>query len=164
MNRIPKSWLIYSLERSYPLFGMMIGDVSQQEAQTLRDGPDGWSILEIVCHVRDYQDIFLERVERMVAEDHPTLTPYDAEAREALITQNQYAQQNLKAVYQDYVATRHRFIALVTGMDEAQLARTGNNPLTGIINPVVTTFHTIMHDVDHTEQIARVRGMTMPDV
>lgn len=162
MYRIPKSWLIYSLERSYPVFGMVIGGVSQQEAQTLRDGPDGWTILEIVCHVRDYQEIFMERVQRMVAEDYPTLTPYDAVAREALITQNQYAQQNMNAVYQDYVQTRHQFIELVTGLDESQLAQTGKNPLTTDIDPMVSIFHTIMHDVDHAEQIARVRGMPMP--
>ena len=162
MIRIPKSWLVYSLERSHLLFGMTIGDVTQAEAQRLTDGPEGWSILEIVCHVRDYQEIWLERVQRMLQEDHPTLVAYDAAAREALIIQNQYAQQDLKLILEDYVQTRHKFIAIVAQLEDSQLLRTGLNPLSGDIDLRVTIFHTIMHDIDHAEQIGRVRGLQIP--
>lgn len=162
MSRIPQSWLISSLKKSHLVFLASVGDISQVEAQQLRDGPDGWSILEIVCHVRDYQEIFMERVRRMVEGDQPTLKPYDAPAREALIVENQYAQQNLRAVCQDFVQTRERFIDYVAALDAAQLARTGLHPMTGEIDPTVTIFHTVMHDMDHAEQIARVRGLPLP--
>lgn len=162
MYRVPVSWFVYSLERSYPLLGMTINGVSQSEAQQLSDGPDGWTILEIMCHVRDYQEIFIDRVERMVEEDHPTLKPFDEVARVALFTQNQYAQQNLMAVFDDYVATRLKFIDYVGQLEDSQLTRTGLNPLRGDIDVMVEIYHTFMHDVDHGEQIARVRGLTLP--
>jgi uncharacterized damage-inducible protein DinB len=163
MSRIPKSWLVSSLKKSHLVFAATLGDVSQEQAQQLRDGPDGWTILEIVCHVRDYQEIFLERLRRMIEENSPILTPYDEAARQALVTDHRYAQQNLRAVFQDYVQTRDRFIEQVLALDEAQLERIGIHPMTGQIDPSVTIFHIVMHDIDHAEQIARVRGLPMPE-
>ncbi len=164
MSRIPKSWMISSLKKSHLVFLATVGDVSQAQAQQLRDGPDGWNILEIVCHVRDYQEIFMERLQRMIEEDRPALKPYDEAAREALVIDNQYAQQELRTVSQDYVQMRQAFIALVSGLDKAQLERVGLHPMTGEIDPTVTIFHTVMHDIDHAEQIARVRGLQMRSI
>jgi hypothetical protein len=110
MSKIPKSWLVFSLKKSHLVLGMTIGDITQEQAHELTDGPDGWSILKIVCHLRDYQELFIERVRRMVEEDRPVLTAYDAAAREALVTQNRYAEQNLRAVFEDYGRVRHDFI------------------------------------------------------
>jgi hypothetical protein len=162
MNRIPKSWLISSLKKSQLVFAAAVGDVSQAQAEQLRDGPDGWTILEIVCHVRDYQDIFMDRVRRMVEEDRPTLKPYDAAAREALVIDNQYAQQNLLAVMDEYRRTRLAYIDFVDTLEQAQLARVGDHPMSGEIDPTVEIFHSVMHDIDHAEQIARVRNLPMP--
>lgn len=158
MNRIPRSWMISNLDKSYKILGMVLDGVSQTQAETVRDGADGWTILEIVCHVRDYQEIFMGRAQRMVNEDVPTLKPYDAEAREAMIVERDYANQNLLDVWQDYVATRHQLIEWLQSLDDTDLDRTGNHPMTGTIAVATSIFHTIMHDADHTEQIARILG------
>jgi len=159
---IPISWLTFSLGKSALVFATTIGGVSQEQAGQLTDGPDGWSILEIMCHVRDYQEIFIERVERMINEDNPTLTPVDAAAREALIVDNRYAEQDLLAVYQDYASTRKKFIEYVASLADAQLERPGINPLRGEIDVLTEIYHAIMHDIDHAEQIVHVRGVPMP--
>jgi hypothetical protein len=77
--------MISCLKKSYQILGMTISDVSQEQAQELKDGPDGWSILEIMCHVRDFQEIFMTRATRMLNEDMPILVPVDAAAREAMV-------------------------------------------------------------------------------
>jgi len=150
--------MIANMEKSYKILGMVLDEVTQEQAQTLREGSDGWTILEIVCHVRDYQEIFMRRAQRMLEEDNPTIVPYDATAREAMIIDNNYAGQNLREVFTDYVATRHEYIALLSGLEDEALDRTGTHPMVGTIAVTTSIFHTIMHDADHTEQIARILG------
>ena len=162
MSRIPQSWLVSSLRKSHLVFLATVGNITQEEARQFRDGPDGWTVLEIVCHVRDYQEIFMERVRRMIEEDQPMLKPYDAAAREALIVDNQYAKQDLSAVCADFLQTREHFIDYVAALEADQLGRIGLHPMTGEIDPTVSIFHTVMHDMDHAEQIARMRGLAMP--
>ena len=161
MNRVPRSWMISNLRKSYQILGLMLDGVTQEQAQILRDGADGWTILEIMCHIRDYQEIFMARAQQMLNEDNPTLIPYDAEAREAMITEREYAKQNLLAVFKDYVATRHQFIELLESLNDADLDRIGTHPMTGTIAVATPIYHTTMHDADHTEQIARILGRKM---
>ncbi|MEQ8677692.1 MAG: DinB family protein [Aggregatilineales bacterium] len=163
MNRIPKSWMISALKKSHLVLGMTIGDVSQEQAQDIRDGADGWTILEIMCHVRDFQEIFMGRATRILNEDTPTLVPVDEAAREQMIIDNAYSQQNLRDVYKDYVRTRHVFIEMLTALEDTQLDRRGIHPMTGEVDVTTPIFHTILHDADHTEQIARILGKQLPD-
>ena len=128
MGRIPYSWLIAGLEKTHLILGMILGDVTQEQAQQLTDGPDGWSILEIMCHLRDFQVIDMERVQRLLQEDNPLVVVYDEAARKAMITERDYAHQNLKAVFDDFVNTRQRFLELILGLDEAQWQRVGQLP------------------------------------
>lgn len=158
MNRIPRTWMISNLDKSYKILGMVLDGVTQEQSETVRDGADGWTVLEIMCHVRDYQEIFMGRAQRMVNEDNPTLKPYDAAAREAMIIERDYAHQNLFDVWQDYVATRHQLIEWMESLEDADLDRTGDHPMTGKIAVATSIFHTILHDADHTEQIARILG------
>jgi len=161
MNRIPRTWMISNLRKSYQILGLVLDGVTQEQAETLREGDDGWTILEIVCHLRDYQEIFMGRAQQMLNEDNPTLTPYDADAREAMIIEREYAKQNLQAVFNDYVATRHTFIKLMESLDDADLDRIGTHPMIGTVAVATPIYHTTLHDADHTEQIARILGRKM---
>jgi hypothetical protein len=162
MGMIPHPWLVASLKKTHLILGSILDSVTQEQAQQLTDGPDGWSILEIMCHLRDFQEIDLERAQRILGEDVPLLVVYDAAAREAMVTERDYAHQNLKAVFNDYVNTRLRFLELVSGIDETLWDRVGQHPMYGEIDVTVPVFHAVMHDADHTEQIARVLGMSFP--
>jgi DinB superfamily len=158
MNRIPPSWMISSLKKSHLVLGMMIANVTQTEAQDLRDGAAGWSILEIVCHVRDYQEILFERVRRMVEEDCPALKPYDEAAREAMVIEGNYNQQDMRAVYDDFCATREKLILYLSDLTADQWQRVGIHPMLDGDAVFVEVYHTISHDIDHAEQIGRVLG------
>lgn len=156
MNRIPHSWMIANLKKTHLILGALIKNIDQQQAQQLRDGQDGWNILEIICHVRDYQEIFYGRLKRILEEDNPTFEVYDEVAREAMITERDYANQNLKAVFADYCKTREHLISFLAELDEDQWQRVGIHPMLGEVDISVPIFHTILHDADHSEQIARI--------
>lgn len=156
MNRIPPTWMISALKKSHLVLGMMIADVTQEQAQQLRDGAAGWSVLEIVCHVRDYQELLFERVRRMVEEERPALKPYDETAREAMVIEGQYNQQDMRAVYADFCSMRETLIGYLRDLTAEQWQRVGTHPMLGEDDVSVEVFHIITHDVDHAEQIGRV--------
>ncbi len=156
MQGLPNEWIIDGLEKSWRTLALILDGVAQEEARTRRDGPAGWSVLEVLCHLRDYQAIFAERIRRMLEEDMPRFKPVDEAARLDLAIDNAYASQDLRAVFADYQSTRLAMIDRLKGLDEAQWARPGSFADADIVDVAMAATHTILHDVDHSEQIARV--------
>lgn len=54
------------------------GLTEQEMRQPPQDG--GWSVIEVICHLRDAAAEEGVRIRRMVEEENPTLVPYDQEA------------------------------------------------------------------------------------
>ena len=75
MKGLPNEWLLEGLEQSAQTLAHILADVSAgRRRKRFRDGADGWSVLEILCHLRDYQAIFAERIRRILEEELPTFT------------------------------------------------------------------------------------------
>ncbi len=156
MKGLPHDWLLEGLEKSCQTLVHVLNGVTQEQAQSIKDGADGWSVLEIMCHLRDYQAIFVMRVQRLLDEVRPRFEIYNEAARLAMVVENDYAGQNLAAVLADYCATRRRLIERLSALSEEQWTRAGvfaDGDEMDVAMPVV---HTILHDADHTEQIARI--------
>jgi hypothetical protein len=47
------------------------------EQEQARPGPGLWSIAEVVAHMVDSDSVGIERMKRVIAEEHPTLQAYD---------------------------------------------------------------------------------------
>jgi uncharacterized damage-inducible protein DinB len=156
VNRIPHDWMIEGLEWSHKILGLTLAGVSQQQAQTIKDGPDGWTVLEIMCHLRDYQEIFFGRIKQILEEYKPTFKTYDEKARMALVVENDYANQNLRNVYDDYGSTRLELIKILSSLEDEQWERLGNFPGLGEVDISVPIYHTMFHDSIHIEQIGRI--------
>ena len=122
MKGLPHEWLIAGLENSAKILDLALADVSQEQARTARDGDDGWTVLEVLCHLRDYQDIFAERIRRMLEEEAPEFRLYDESARLALVIDNAYANQDLRAVMDQYRARRRWLIERLSSRAGKRLA------------------------------------------
>ena len=156
MKGLPNEWLLEGLEQSAQTLAHILADVTQDEAQTIRDGADGWSVLEILCHLRDYQAIFAERIRRILEEETPAFTAYDEKARLALVIENDYANQDLRAVLDEYRSTRRLIIERLATLDDEQWGREGKFAADDVVDLTMPVVHTLLHDADHTEQIARI--------
>ncbi len=156
MKGLPNEWLLEGLEQSAQTLAHILADVSQAQARAIKDGADGWSVLEIMCHLRDYQAIFAERIRRILEEDGPTFRPYDEKARLALAVDNDYANQNLRAVLDDYLSTRRHIIARLESLSDDQWRREGKFAEDDVVDLTMPVVHTLLHDADHSEQIARI--------
>lgn len=156
MKGLPHEWLLEGLQQSAGTLAHILADVSQAEARTIRDGAEGWSVLEVLCHLRDYQAIFAERMRRILEEDMPRFRLYDEAARLAMVIENDYANQDLREVLDDYLSTRRRIIERLKPLSIEQWAREGAFADDDVVDLAMPVVHTLLHDADHTEQIARM--------
>ncbi|MCU0480643.1 MAG: DinB family protein [Anaerolineae bacterium] len=131
----------------------ILSDVSQHDATTYRDSGDGWTVLEVLCHLRDYDVIFHERATRILNEDKPTFVPRD---HEALVIENAYNQQNLQAALAELNASRANFIAFFESLTPEQWERAGIHPEYGDFPMTRSAMQVGTHDANHIEQITRI--------
>src|SRR5690606_41344616 len=101
-----------------------------QRATTATDGANGWSVLEVVCHLNDMEAISLTRAQQIVETTVPMFPPVD---HEALVTENEYAQQDFATIVAVYAARRDDFVNYLRGLSPEQWQRTGVHPTWGEI-------------------------------
>ena len=119
-----------------------------------RDGGDGWTVLEVLCHLRDYDRIFLNRARQILSEDQPLLVNYD---HEALAIENRYNEQSVEAVLQDLMTSRFEMASLFEGLtEEADWHRYGTHPEVGHWSIFNQLLQVNAHDIDHMEQMTRI--------
>ncbi len=133
--------------------GHILRGVSADEARALRDGDDGWSIIEILCHLRDFDEIFYKRAVMMLEEPHPQLPGYD---HEAMAIERAYQQDNLQEAYYALRASRQRFIQFFAALSPEQWERGGVHPERDSFTMTDAAMQVGLHDLDHLEQITRV--------
>ncbi|GEM_PF-193705 len=151
---------IRAMQQTPVLLDALLCGVTQERAAAAVDGPDGWNVIEIVCHLRDFEEIFFERARRIVAEDHPELPYYD---HEVLAVERSYASQDLSAAFEAYRETRRQFVAWLQVRQPDEWARMGVHPEAGDYTLLEQAMQVSLHDVNHLEQIARVLGLPCDD-
>jgi hypothetical protein len=126
---------------------------TREQFTTLRDGVDGWTALEILCHLRDFDEIFYRRAKSMIEQDNPTFKAYD---HEAMVTERAYNAQDPNQVVASFRRHRAEFIAFFEGLSEEQWARSGTHPERGHFTMLDAVAQVATHDVNHLEQMVRV--------
>lgn len=147
---LPKA--IRSLEKTPVILNTILKGVTQEQSVHATDGPFGWSVLFILCHLRDYETIFLERVQRAVEEDRPRLV---YRSNDDLIRDNDYANQDFHEILGQLASLREQTLAYVRPLADEQLARTAIHPTWGENTALDYIVNIALHDIDHTEQIIR---------
>ena len=155
LAKIRRSHIVL-MERTCATLGHVLARVDQATATTLRDrndGPKGWTVLEVVCHLRDFDGIFRRRAQMMLAETHPALPAYD---HEQMAIDQAYNRQDLRQVYADFARSREETIAFFRGLDADQWERTGEHPERGFFTMTDAVIQVGTHDITHLEQITRI--------
>jgi hypothetical protein len=141
-----------SLRKTPVILSAILRDVDQERAASATDGPNGWSALFVVCHLRDYEDVYIERARLMLTTDNPHFQNID---HLALTVTNRYAEQNLRDVFDAFVEKRRTFVRLLEGLDEDQWARIGTSATVGECTVLELAINVALHDINHIEQIVR---------
>lgn len=144
---------IAAMRLTCEILGHTLRNVSGEQARTLQDGPDGWSIVEIVCHLRDFDEIFHSRARMMLEQDHPQLPAFD---HEAMALARDYQAQSLEEAYGAFRASRAEFAGFFETLTPEQWARGGVHPERDSFSMTDALMQVSAHDLDHLEQITRV--------
>lgn len=141
------------------ILGHVLKNVTQEQAQTLRDGAEGWTILEVLGHLRDFDGFFRHRAQMMLDNDHPDLPAYD---HEALAIDRNYNADDLAYAYDQFNASRQQTIDFFKDLTEEQWQRTGNHPERDQFTMLDAVIQVGLHDADHLEQITRILEQEVP--
>jgi hypothetical protein len=125
-------------------------------AQSLRDSDDGWSILYIVCHLHDYEQIYTERARLMLELSNPTFIAVPS--NDELSERHQYQNQNMREMLEDYLSRRQTFIKLLESLTDEQWVRQGIHLQTGEATVLSLAINAALHDIDHLGQIVQAIG------
>lgn len=158
MTMVTPKRFVRSMGQTPVLLDAILGGVDQPRAMAATDpgdGDRGWSVVEVVCHLRDFDGFFRGRVESMLAEENPRLPAYD---HVALARDRDYAHQDLRTAFAAWVAERRRFLTLLEGLTPAQWSRTRVHPEAGSMTILDAAVRAAHHDILHSEQIVRCLG------
>jgi hypothetical protein len=134
-------------------------DRLERDAETLwrrRPAPGRWSALEALCHLRDAdRDVFLPRLERMLAERNSVFPDVDMTGWE---TSRAYGEQSPAAVLEEWAQVRRALVARLAPLARADWARVGLHAVRGPFPLAEMVRHWADHDLAHRRQIAEALG------
>lgn len=135
------------------IIGHILQGVTQEEATLYRDGPEGWTVTEIVCHVRDFGPIYHDRAKQVLAEDNPTFPRYD---QEALARERRYGEQDVHQAYAELAAHYEALAAFFESVPDDAWDRIGTHPDQGPFTLSKILMQVGTHTTIHIEQMTRV--------
>lgn len=123
---------------------------SQAEAAERQEGD--WSILEVVCHLRDCEERALERMRVMRDEAEPFIPAFD---QDQWVQERNYAAANLEEALAGFVRFRETYLVELAALAPEAWERAGEHEEQGRITIQSHGWHHLCHDIGHAAQLAR---------
>jgi len=146
-------YLITALSSGPALFNHLLVDLSPKEAD-YRPDPDRFTIREIMAHLAEWDVVFLNRIQRICAEEHPTLPGYD---EGELALQHNYAATDVAEQCRLFGERRTQLVDFLKGVPNDAWQRTADRPEIGIVMLEALVLLIPLHDSYHTAQVAQWR-------
>jgi hypothetical protein len=144
--------LIDALKSTGETLKGLLSQVSAAQAKSAKGGDENWSVVEVICHLRDAEEISFQRMQAMRDQDRPKITGYD---QEALARERNYNETNLYVALNAFIGLRERHIAALSALSSEEWERSGEHNEFGRITILAHTLHKVSHDAIHCAQIAR---------
>lgn len=130
----------------------MLAQIGDGNSST-RPAPGKWSPAEIVCHLADCELVFGFRLRQTLAEEGPTIQPFDQDKWAA-----QYTGIPAASALEAFSALRGWNLRLIQSALPGAANRTMTHPERGAM-----TFQTVVetiagHDLNHLEQLRQIAG------
>ena len=150
------------MQQSHDTLAHVLSTVDQETATTrrdARDGDQGWTVLEVLCHLRDFDHFFRARATVISEGDYPHLPGQD---HRKLAIEGNYNGQKLAAVLDEFTHSRRQTISFFEQLDEDLWQRAGVHPERGHFTMLDAALQVGMHDNIHLEQITRILYQNQP--
>jgi hypothetical protein len=136
--------------------GSMLDEIGDDHASR-RPAPGKWSAAEIICHLADCELVFGFRLRQTLAEDGPTIQPFDQD-KWAAVYRDVPAEEALAA----FAALRDWNLRLI----ETAMPAAANRPMTHPERGTIT-FQDVLqtmagHDLNHLKQLRKIAEPSVP--
>jgi hypothetical protein len=121
-----------------------------------KPAPDEWNIKEITCHLRDVDDIFHERLRRILEEDEPFLRAFNPDE---LAEEKGYHRQIWDEVIQEWKYNRQRNLELFKNLNGLQWLKGAFHQERGHINLMDVASALVTQCEEHLEQIRNNKNL-----
>src|SRR5207245_3664427 len=134
----------------------LAGAIRGRDDAILSRRPDGknWAAKEVVCHLRDVEEMFMGRFGMILAMDNPKLA-FDPTTPDRWAEERQYLRNDAPLAVAAFRARRDESLALLRALTPEQWKRAGVHASRGPIT--INDFVTLMawHDDNHLDQLKR---------
>ena len=141
--------VIAALERSPAILIPLVREMPEAYRRR-RPQPGRWSVHEHACHLAAVHGLFFERLERMLAEDHPQLIPYQPHVDDP---EGLLLQIDLEEAFERYAGDRAALVGRLRALSPEQWERTAEHPEYARYSVFVMFRHLALHDLFHGYRI-----------
>jgi len=146
------------LERLTGAADKLAAAIAGQDEAVLARRPDAknWAPKEVVCHLRDTEEVFRERFQTIMAMDEPKLLGVDPDR---WADERQYLRNEAAAALDAFRKRREESLAFLRGLTPEQWQRGGVHAVRGRMTVGDFVGLMVWHDENHLEQLRRgLRG------
>ena len=159
INRIQERYGILSRLGEAPRELRRIVEGIPAGLRAARPTPERWSILDHLCHLRDRDQLALQRFTRMVSTDRPQLRELDGAA---LAVVGRYATQDADEALREWERRRTLLIELLHVLDHHGWQRRARHPRHGETTIAELVAHHVDHDAAHAVHVRSLRDTLVP--
>jgi PAS domain-containing protein len=156
MEEVGKQSLEQRLDRMSRTADDLAAAIRGQSEAVLVRRPDGknWAANEVICHLRDIEEVFFVRFHAMLSNDDPKLYA-DPSAADRFAEDRQYLRNDAAQALASFRRRREESLALLRSLMPEQLQRGCLHPNRGriTIDGIVTML--AWHDDNHLDQLRR---------
>src|SRR5512137_1837336 len=105
MYNLPRD-LLDALKSTSETLTCLLKGVTQEQAMASRCGEEAWSVVQVVCHLRDAEEIGLQRVRSIRDQEDPPIFGYD---QAALVVERDYQSQDLRTALKAFLSFREQY-------------------------------------------------------
>lgn len=133
---------------------------SVTDEQLRAAGPGGgWGGVEILCHLRDLEELFIERVDLMLDEDNPQL---EAVEDSLWPIARDYLNQDPFEALEEFVELRRQTVDTLENLEISEWGRTGRHPRLGQITVRDYAERAVERDGEHEAMLLRALRIDQP--
>lgn len=122
-----------------------------------KPAPEKWSMLEILCHLRDVEFLFVERYGKIANHDRPQLRLIN---QDELATRLRYNEDDPTAALREFQALRGETVAVLSALAQQSWERVGLHPKRGELSIAANAVMHVAHDANHLDRLHTLREQT----
>jgi len=143
---------VNALRLTPELLAIVVHKLTAEEVR--RQPAEGeWSVLEVICHLRDIEEVSLGRFRAIRDSDDAVVAGADANA---LARAGNYLADDPVRALAAFSEKRTAHVAELRALQPEQWERTGRHVSNGPISILNNSVHATWHDTNHLAQIARL--------